>query len=200
VSELDEKLDGQLAAVMQTVRNAPQRQLENPTSDVRKMLHDLLRDGVRPGIDRLRAERNGWREIAKAMLEVATDGDMSATEIPPLELLELHAIGQLEAKFKPAIAQFWADVTREHEQRRKRTLDRANIAVTGVEAGTALRAGELLKIGADGIARRLASRELERLAAMEQLPQCTCGVTGTTLDGSPVQPCPRHAAPVGGFW
>lgn len=70
--------------------------------------------------ERLLAERDGWREIALELLKVSmgeeaelfrkADGEYS---FPPLELAQ--AVGR---EPRALLQQFWADVTRKHEERR----------------------------------------------------------------------------------
>jgi len=108
-----------LDEAMSLVRSAPDRQFQ------RKEIHHILRDRVRPAIERLEAERDGWRAIANELLKVAIGEDAAQFELPPIELVE-GAAG-----FAPALQRFWADLISAQEaewllaeERRRRAYER----------------------------------------------------------------------------
>lgn len=82
--------------------------------------HDALVDNVTSQVRRMGAERDGWKAIAVELLTIAF-GDNNALgdgATPPLEIIELRAIGKLPAQMKPALEQFWRDLTAKHAQTR----------------------------------------------------------------------------------
>lgn len=71
---------------------------------------------------RLVAERDGWRRIAIELLQVAglpADGD-----IPPIEIVDLRETRSLPRRNVAQLEQFWADLTRKHEERRAQARER----------------------------------------------------------------------------
>lgn len=69
-------------------------------------------------IARYVAERDGWREIACALLKCALDDDSPSFDVPPLEIVDDIRRGKLAGKPIARLAQFWADLTRRESQRR----------------------------------------------------------------------------------
>jgi hypothetical protein len=110
MSAIDKLVD----EAMSLVRSAPDRQFQ------RKEIHHILRDRVRSAIERLEAERDGWRAIAHELLKVAVGEDAGQFELPPIELVA-NAAG-----FAPALQKFWADLIEERGRRAyERVIDHA---------------------------------------------------------------------------
>jgi hypothetical protein len=123
---------------------------------------------------RIEAERDGWREIATELLGVAMGPQPSHAcfGLPPLELIHLASRTDRE-RWVPALAQFWRDLTMQHEERRRTHGDwacprcrsryggagfcfRDGVALARVvelEVGDDIEAGQLVVVGDDGRAR-----------------------------------------------
>jgi hypothetical protein len=113
----------------------------------------------------LTAVCDGWKQIAQEMLRAAFDNPDLDFEVPPLEL------SSYQGDFAPRLHQWWADVTRQHDERRRAHQDPITARLEWVEepltpgefrapaplrliAGEAIQPGEILTIGKDGYARR----------------------------------------------
>jgi hypothetical protein len=120
-----------LDEAMVLVRCAPDREFQ------RKEIHGILRDRVRPAIERLEAERDGWRAIANELLKVAAGEDAAEFELPPIELVE-NAAG-----FAPALQKFWADLIGARAAERRRTFEHVINTDPIVQAAIADRVGAL---------------------------------------------------------
>lgn len=88
----------------------------------------------------------GWKMIASEIMRVAFGDDLADLPLPPIELIELRAVGQLEAKHVAAIRQWWVDVVQRYQNARNAKADR--------EASEVIQAGELVAIGPDGRVRK----------------------------------------------
>lgn len=95
----------ELAALLNTARGA-----------LLKDEHDALVATVTSQVRRMGAERDGWKAIAVELLTIAfgEDNALGDGATPPLEIIELRAIGKLPTQMKPALEQFWHDLTRRH--------------------------------------------------------------------------------------
>lgn len=58
--------------------------------------------------NRLRAERDGWKQIAMELLRTAWGDDVGEFDLPPIELLQ----GE---RPRPRLEQFWRDLTMRHQ-------------------------------------------------------------------------------------
>lgn len=108
---------------------------------------------------RLVAERDGWKSIATKLLHVAFGDDFTDFDIPPLELVELRAVGDLPGKAVPQLAQFWRKLVDAHVTKQRARVEAARSAakrrgrngvVISILAAEAIPAGSGVCIGDDG--------------------------------------------------
>lgn len=105
-----------------------------PDVAVRVACMQLLRRISERGVIRLEAERDGWRAIANHLIKIAMGDGAEGFDIPPIELLDLNR-GSGTGHYVVALEQFWADVTRKHEERRRQHAERYLRVDEEVEAG-----------------------------------------------------------------